>query len=439
MDDCSVLIIGAGAAGLAAAYELSSAGHRVGLLEARDRVGGRIYTVSVSPGDLPIDLGAEFIHGENTATYELVKRARLRPRPVPDRHWRALGGTLQRDRKFWDQLQQVIERINTAAPDEHVQWFLDHAWSVDEETKRLVKEYVEGFHAAPANRMSVHALAKAEQAGQKAQSTRMFRLRDGYSGLIGWLAGQLAARQVPVACNTVVQAIAWERGLVRVRAKTVEGLRQFEARSALITLPLGVLKLRGAEGVTFDPPLPAKEKAIEALGLASAFKLTLHFRARFWPKANFGFIHSDDPWLPTWWSDSRGPLLTAWAGGPKAERLNEQSADWVLGQATRTLSTLFKVDLQKVTELLVAGYTHNWTKDPFARCAYSYTPVRMSEAPRHLAEPVAETLFFAGEATDSDGEQGTVQAALNSGRRAARQIIDAVPVSKTPPALQAVG
>src|SRR4029077_10821552 len=133
---------------------------------------------------------------------------------------------------------------------------------------------------------------------------------------------------------------------------------------------------------------------------------TLHFRSRFWPVENFGFIHADAAWLPTWWSDERGPLLTGWAAGPRAERLGRRHLEEILEEAIRTLSSLLKVESEQIKDLLVAIYTHDWNNDPFTRGAYSYTPVRMEEMAGHLAEPVCDTLFFAGEATDTGGEQG---------------------------------
>ncbi|HWH71268.1 MAG TPA: NAD(P)/FAD-dependent oxidoreductase, partial [Candidatus Sulfotelmatobacter sp.] len=215
----------------------------------------------------------------------------------------------------------------------------------------------------------------------------------------------------------------WRPGRVEVLAQTLEGARTFEAVRALITLPLGVLQATGAGAVRFEPELEEKRSAIQGLAMGEVVKLVLQFRARFWPVANFGFIHAPAEDLPTWWSDERGPLLTGWTGGPRAERLERQSPEEVLRRALNTVARLFGKEPQQVRELLVAHFRHDWGNDPFARGAYSYTPVGMIEMPQRLGAPIADTLFFAGEATDSSGEEGTVQGALASGRRAAGEMV----------------
>jgi monoamine oxidase len=157
--------------------------------------------------------------------------------------------------------------------------------------------------------------------------------------------------------------------------------------------------------------------------MGTVIKITLQFHARFWPVENFGFIHAPDEWLATWWADERGPLLTAWAGGPRAERLSEKNTNELLNLAISTAGALFNVDPAHVRDLLEAHYVHDWSQDPFSRGAYSYIPVGKAEMPGRLAEPVDSTLFFAGEATDTNGNHGTVHGALESGKRAANEIL----------------
>src|SRR5947209_6616516 len=138
-------------AGLAAARELVGRKRRVTLLEGRERIGGRIHTVA-GAGSLPIELGAEFIHGLQHETWHLVRSARLQTEEIPDRHWTPRQGKLQENFNFWETLAKVTERINTATPDQSVQSFLDQGWSLDAAGKKLLHEYVEGFHAAEAGR-----------------------------------------------------------------------------------------------------------------------------------------------------------------------------------------------------------------------------------------------------------------------------------------------
>ncbi|HTL59949.1 MAG TPA: NAD(P)/FAD-dependent oxidoreductase [Candidatus Limnocylindrales bacterium] len=421
-----VLIIGGGAAGLAAALRLSGEGVPVGILEGRERLGGRMHTIHSDPKCLLVELGAEFIHGEQNTTWDYVKSAKLRTQKVPDRHWRFVKGELLKDRKLWDRISSVMSRINEAAPDQDFQSFVDHGWGIDPLARNLALEYAENFHAAPANRISVHALALAEEAAEKDEATSQFRIKAGYCGLVDWFTRQLAAREIPVYLNNTVKVIRWQRGRVDVITQAGMQEQHWQAERAVITLPLGVLQnQRGAGAVQFDPLLHTKQKAIEGLAMGSVFKMTLHFKSRFW-KRNFGFIHVNNPWLPVWWSDSRGPLITAWAGGPRAEQLAREGPQAALAVAFRLLASLFKIAPQKLNDNLLGCYTHDWMQDPFACGAYSYTPVRMKDMPRRLAMPVAETLFFAGEATDSQGEQGTVHGALASGERAAEEVLHSI-------------
>jgi monoamine oxidase len=429
----NILIIGGGAAGLRAAQALVHSGVSVTVLEARDRLGGRILTWAAGP-DLPVELGAEFIHGEKNPAWDVVHAARLRTQAVADRHWRVAKGKMQEVKDCWKELGGVTERINTSAPDQDLQSFLDQGWSLDPSAKRFTKEYVEGFHAAPAGRMSIHALAKAEQAAERDQATRAFRLTRGYSALIDWLAADLRPPRASVQLNTVVEAVRWAPGRVEVVAKTPNGPRQFHAARALCTLPLGVLQAHDPGAVRFEPELLAKKRAIQGLAMGSVVKITFQFRSRFWPIDNFGFLHSEDRWFPTWWSDPRGPVLTGWAGGTRAEQLNRASKEAVEAEAINTMTRLFLIEAGRIRESLVRAFHHNWSTDPFSRGAYSFTPVRMMGMSERLGAAVGNTLFFAGEATAPDGEQGTVHAALGSGQRVAEEILASLTSSRQPPA-----
>lgn len=320
----------------------------------------------------------------------------------------------------------VLERINTFTPDQDFQSFLDAAWGFDPTAKRLAKQFVEGFHAAPADRISLHALAAAEEASEREEGTRQFHLAKGYSALARWYVEQIQAAGGVVEMNTIVRRVNWAPGRVSVLARCVAGERTYAAQAVIVTLPLGVLKQKEAAGaVRFDPALPASHSAaIQSLEVGSVMKIGLQFRSAFWSRKHVGFFHAPDSLLGTWWTDTRGPVITGWAGGPNADRLLGMSSEALTAEAIRTVAGLFSVPAKQVGELLQAAHTYDWRADPFTRGAYSYTPVRMTRMARHLAAPVADTLFFAGEATNDEGDQGTVHGALTTGLRAARDIIE---------------
>jgi monoamine oxidase len=274
--------------------------------------------------------------------------------------------------------------------------------------------------------MSTRALARAEEAAEGNDGTRQFRIVSGYATVLDWFARQIAVPAVAIHLRAVADRIGWRQGRVRIEAETPTGKDVFEARSALVTLPLGVLKAMGTETVLFEPPLTEKQPAIEGMGMGTVTRITLQFRERFWPVENFGFVHFADALLPTWWSDPRGFMLTGWSGGPPARQLNAEGREMILQRAFEVLSRIFGVEKTTVEELLEASYLHDWEHDIFTGGAYSYTPVGMGGMAKRLAAPVDGTLFFAGEATDSEGEQGTVHGAIASGRRAAAEIIAAL-------------
>ena len=145
-----------------------------------------------------------------------------------------------------------------------------------------------------------------------------------------------------------------------------------------------------------------------------------------------GFIHSGDEGFPTWWTALPAPasqqapplVLTAWAGGPKAEKLSASPDAALAERAIDSLNRILGADRAAVASEIQDWRFHNWRRDPFARGAYTYAGLGGLEARRRLAVPVENTLYFCGEATDTEGHAATVHGALASGRRAARQILE---------------
>ena len=427
----SILVIGGGIAGLAAALELQQQGWPVTLIEARRRLGGRIYTFA---GDgAPLDLGAEFIHGRSEILWRVIQTAGLQTQEVPDRHRRksAHGPLIN----LWNELSRVTKRIDTQVPDESFQRFIARQ-EFAPDLKELATAFVNGFHAADTQKISVHALAATERASEKIDGTRSFRITNGYGALVSWFEAQLDARGAEIIRDAMVKTIDWQAGKIAARALVHGVRRSFTARAAIITLPLGVLK---PGFVKFTPPLREKEDAIAALEFGNVVKIVLRFRSQFWPEKNFGFIHAPDETIPTWWADERKNILTGWAGGTPADELlglregpfrvpsSQESESLrvpepIFARAVNALTKIFGASASSIRSQLIDSHMHNWAADPFARGAYSYIPVGMIKQPAVLAAPVAGTLFFAGEATATDAQLGTVHGALETGLRAAQEI-----------------
>jgi monoamine oxidase len=158
-------------------------------------------------------------------------------------------------------------------------------------------------------------------------------------------------------------------------------------------------------------------------------RVTLRFRESFWESNNeisfAGFLLSDEQYFPTWWTSLavHAPIITGWSAGPHADALLGQPTAKIVSTAVAALARITNSHLTQVNELLEAAYFHDWHADPFARGAYSYVPAGALEARNTLAQPVADTLYFAGEASELNGHSATVHGAIASGMRAARQIL----------------
>jgi len=409
----SVMVIGGGIAGLGAARELALHGVRVTLLEAASRLGGRIFTCR-PPGKPHIELGAEFVHGRSPGLWHLLESIPLPTREVPMHHHLLQPDGSLAPYDFEDEFETVTNRIDKHSPDESFSQFLTRH-SFPPAARLHALDFVEGFHAAEADLLSVHGLLAAQKAGERIHEDQAYRINAGYDALVSWFAEELHRAGVQVVLNAGVDSIDWSEH--QVHARTVHG-QLHSASAAIITLPLGVLK---AGTVKFNPPVPRKEHAVAALGIGHVTRVVLRFCKQFWPN-QLGFVHTFDDWLPTWWSTSDPLTLIGWAGGPKGACAADVGPETLLTHSVTVLARAFGVSDGKIRGSLCELDTYNWRHDPNVRMAYSYVTAGHEDASAQLAAPVADTLFFAGEATSLDAHHGTVHGALTTGLRAAREV-----------------
>jgi len=423
-----VLVIGAGAAGLTAARELSAAGLKTVVPEARDRVGGRIFT-DHSLG-FPVELGAEFVHGRSRDMFELIKAKRLEIAEVAGEMRRKRNGVWGDSGSVMAEVNHLFENMPHDGPDQSFQQYID-ASRYGPETKQLALDFVEGFHAANPERVSVHWLVKTTSAEEEIDGETSFRVKHGYSGLVDAILEQAEPPNCELLPNSAVTEIQWQEG--RVTVKTRVGALQ--APRAIITLPLGVLQ---SGAVHFSPPLPLeKQRAFASLEMGRVIRVSLCFRDQFWETLpemrNLSFLFTDDPQFPTWWSPNPlpYPILTGWAAGRYARALAGKNPDQLIRCAMESLGRILEIDKVALGSHLQRGFVHDWQADPFSRGAYSYVLQGGLTAPLDLEVPLEETLFFAGEAASIEGHNGTVHGAMGSGKKAAAEILRAAGVRPT--------
>ena len=423
-----VVIIGAGVSGLSAACELRKSGLSILLLEARDHIGGRVWTRHEPGMSAPIELGAEFIHGRVPETFELLHEVGKAALDTSGAHWTLRDGKLvQNTEDLFGDIQNALERSKILEkPDVTFQAWLDRSdqYGLSSEAATMAKAFVEGFDAADPARVSAQSIAEEWSEGGMLDSPQ-FRPLGGYSSVLSALAGSLERDNIRLQLQSVVEAVRWQRGAVEIDVTRFDTTFTIKAKTAIVTLPLGVLQ---AGSVRFTPDLTAKQPALEGLAFGPVLKLSLRFRQAFWEEIDGGkyagaaFFHSADTAFPTFWTSLplRSALMTAWIAGPKAAQLSTREMPYIIGKALESLATVFGGKAPDEFGL-EAAYLHNWQTDPFARGAYSYIAAGGSEARSILAAPLEDTLFFAGEATDED-EGSTVTGALQSGARVAKEI-----------------
>lgn len=416
--DCDVAIIGAGVAGLAAAARLVRAGKKVRCLEASDRIGGRILTVHDPLSPLPIELGAEFVHGRPP---EIVGPARDTNLTLFEHTSKALhiAERVIAGKEVGEFGDQVLEQMSKSKRrhDESFEDYLKrsrHSATV----KQWARVQIEGFNAARADRISVASLIQDSEAAEKIDGDHAFRIAQGYDAIPFALLRSIPHQDSVIQLSSAVRRVRWRRGSVQL--ETDSGT--LRCQRLLVTVPLGVLQ---AGTLQFDPEPEQHLKAARAIDFGRVYRITFRFRDAFWEDderfQRVGFIISQDKQFFAWWTMHPiiAPLITGWCAGSAAEQFESTGRAEIQESAVASLGRILN---RKIPEPQ-AVYFHNWGADPLFCGAYSYTPVNALPAHRILAKPLDQTLYFAGEATEFQGHSGTVHGAIASGLRAASDVL----------------
>lgn len=433
-----VIVIGAGIAGLAASTKLAEAGCDVTLLEASDRVGGRVRTV-VAEG-IPVELGAEFVHGKPPELLSLIDKLGLAKYELGGAMIvHSHDGTLQSasDEDADDNgpfaVMEQMETWSDAHPEQDMNFA---AWltqeNISEERGARAAAYVEGFNAADSRQISVRSLAVQQAAEDSIEGDTSFHVQGGYQALPDAMAQRLRSAGGTLRFNSLVSDVTWQQGSVRVvldAGETVTG------DAVVVTLPLGVLQ---ANRVQFTPRPDAVLDEAARMRMGQVCRMSLVFKRRWWadlphPQSEalqtMGFLLPEErrggAHFKVFWTafPSLDPVLTAWSGGPASEPFDGLDDHAAAHTACGDLARIFGMTQEAVLDELRSHHRYDWQCDPLSLGAYSWVPAGAVDASAKMSKPVESTLFFAGEHTDTTGHWGTVHGALRSGLRAAKQVL----------------
>ena len=416
-----IVVVGAGAAGLMAARELARAGKRVTVLEARDRCGGRIYTLPTAEFGYPAEGGPEFLHGAARVTRAVMREAGLSLSPRGGSRWSLRSGTLAIADQSMPYAAQFYQALREVKTDQPIADFLEAHFSDPRyaELRRSVIRTVEGYDAADPRRASTLALREEWMARDDGQHGR---IAEGYGAMIDHLAAECRRHGTALHLGAVVTAIKECGGGIAVRCRDGAVI---DADAAILTVPLPLLS-------EIALPSPARERAVAAadIGFGNVVKILLRFTGKWWADhggrelADLSFLLSDAR-VPTWWTQHPAelPVLTGWFAGPKADTVASLTESELVDMGLASLAEIFELPADRLRQLLVAARAINWGNDPFARGAYSYATPKTRAAQSLLRQPDGGAVFFSGEALYSGPHIGTVEAALAIGRETAQTIL----------------
>jgi monoamine oxidase len=419
-----VVVIGAGAAGLMAAWELVQTGKHTAVVEARDYIGGRIHTIPDEKFELPVELGAEFVHGDLELTKMLLQKAKVETYDVRGEIWQNEDASLDEQSDFIEDYSALNKKFKEVKEDISVaEFFEKHLQGKEfEELRFSLKNYVEGYYAADTNKASTFSL-KEELTNS---GDEQYRVEGGYIKLVDYLYQQCQEKGVEFFLSPPVKEIKWKKDEVNVVTRE----RTFTSRKILVTVPIGVLQ---SETIRFSPAIPPITDAAKKLGFGPVIKTLLQFDEPFWKNKEFtkgkdldklSFIFSKAV-IPTWWTyhPKHVAMLTGWSGGPHADDIKNLSEKEILQKALESLSEIFSVDVKELQKKLKGWHVANWVNDPFSCGGYSYEVVNGSAIKQIIKQPIEQTIYFASEGLYDGPEIGTVEGALQNGREMAHQMI----------------
>ena len=396
--DGKVIIIGAGAAGLYAAYMLKSKGIDFQLLEASSTYGGRLGKLT-GFANFPIDTGAQWLHGKNSILGDLIKKSKT-------------NITLDdSETKFWfnNQLIDALPQNTNIFEGEELPDISYEAYALQNglgnEYKYII-ENIAGDQGAAASRLSVYGNNKDEE--NWASGDDDFKFEETYFDLIDKQIASQVKDQILV--NTIITKIDYSQSEIIL---TDSNNNTFNANKVIITVPISILK---SGDIQFIPALPdEKTAAFAKIGMDAGMKVFLKFSNKFFDQNIIGgsvcAAYADDS-IGKAQNDN---ILLAFIMGEQAEYLTALGSD-----AAITSALIQELDIMyngQASASFIASHVENWTTNPYVKGAYSYSTIGMGDARKIASQALSEKLYFAGEAMNTNGHHQTVHGAVETGYR----------------------
>lgn len=421
-----VIIIGGGAAGLMAAKILSANHKKILVLEAKGRLGGRIYPLSNL--SFSAEGGAEFIHGNLKTTFDLLKEAHLEKEKIAGIFCRVEKGKWSVNNHLVPRWELLIQKMKECKEDMSIHDFLQIFFKAKKYNalKNYFTKYIEGYDAADPKKASVYAIRKEMEAGDEPQ----YRPKQGYYSLIYFLKEACLKNGGVIKTNEPVIKLT--------RNKIIEvftSQRKYLCKKVICAVPLGVLQSTSKQKSFIEFPGFLKEhlNATKKIGNGPVIKFLLEFDNAFWLDETFlknknisapSYIFTDAV-IPTWWTQypSKEPLLTGWIAGPAAHKMRNYSIKKFKETALEALASVFTLKVEDLQIQLKNFSVINWIKEDYILGGYSYPTLQTKKARKILQEPFNNIFYFAGEYIP-ENSSSTLDAALISGKMVAEKILN---------------
>ncbi|MEP7136979.1 MAG: FAD-dependent oxidoreductase [Chloroflexota bacterium] len=445
LNNRTVTIIGAGLAGLSAAYDLHRAGWKVTVLEARERVGGRVFSVRKFSNGLVAEGGGEFIDQQHARMLAYVKEFNLSLGEVGSWRgqtddWGAYEGKagLGHDPSVWgfdldgefEKMWVALAELGKQVPDPMHPESAPHAEELDKKSsadwieaqsavhplgRQAFIDHIRSEYTCEPERFSLLDLAR--NAAMYYSKPGLYKSTYRVSGGNDQIARCIADVLSDVRMNAVVTTVSNQPDGVSVTYKQGDVFHTISSAFAILAIPLTTARL-----IEFDPSLPtAHQRMVNEISYGAITKVLIEYRQRFWKAKGWnGRLSTDQPIVQTWEATSHLPgehgILTAYTGGEPGVRLSALSDEERIKLAVAVIEKIFPGS----SDMIENTATVAWNNEPFTRASYmALAPGEVLSHWQTLFEP-AGRLFFAGE--HATALQGFMEGAVESGQRAARLI-----------------